>query len=197
MIHDPIWRKVVFYREPLNKFLSAYRSKCERADADGAIWCFNAFGNSCISFHDAIALAYSNRIKRDPHFAKQSDFCGGFQLAIAHYQDIYPLDKSSTRVNFIQLLESLRLPYRGNSEFALKVNKLLPPVDIDKVRTVARFTHSNDARSMIEYYTKQCYIRTIVDYYQDDYNTFKIKYPVWAVTALRNTSRESCLGLIY
>lgn len=197
LIYDANWRKAVFYRDPLSRFLSAYRSKCERIDPDGAIWCSNAFGISNISFHEAVSQAYSYRIKIDPHFAKQSSFCGGLALAIAHFQDVHELDKSSTRENFIHLLNAMRLPYRGSSEFAVKVNKLLPPVDIDKARTVARFTHSHEEKNLKEYFTKQCYIRTIVDYYQDDYNAFRIKYPRWAMAALRNTSRESCLGLKY
>lgn len=181
----------------MSRFLSAYRSKCEQTDVDGAIWCSNAFGSPNTSYHDAISLVYSNRIRKDPHFAKQSKFCGGFNLSLAHYQHVFELEKTSTREHLIGVLDSLRLPYRGHSEFAIRVNKLLPPIDVDKARTVARFTQSHDVKTLMNYYKKQCYIRTIVDYYQDDYRIFKIKYPNWAMAALRNTSRESCLGLTY
>ena len=197
LIFESDWVKAVFYREPLSRFLSAYRSKCNRADADGAIWCTKAFGDANVSFHDAVSQIYMGSISNDPHFAKQSQFCGGLHASLQYYQFKYELDRASTRDNFIRILDSVRLPYRGKSAFAIKVNKLLPPVEVDKHRNVPRFTQSSKVLNLLKFYNRQCYIRAIVDYYQVDYDLFKINYPKWAVQALGNTSHEKCDGLTY
>ena len=74
------WRKLVVYRDPMERFLSAYRSKCLLADGDrdGRMHCHDLFrlNDSQIS-----VLNVANRLAKyghhNPHWATQSSFCGG------------------------------------------------------------------------------------------------------------------------
>ena len=72
------WRKLVVYRDPMERFLSAYRSKCLLGDSDGRMHCHHLFrlNNSQIS-----VLNVANRLAQyghyNPHWATQSSFCGG------------------------------------------------------------------------------------------------------------------------
>ena len=43
LLADPAWRKAVVYRDPMERFLSAYNSKCLRADPDGFAHCEAVF----------------------------------------------------------------------------------------------------------------------------------------------------------
>ena len=72
------WRKLVVYRDPMERFLSAYRSKCLLGDSDGRMHCHDLFrlNDSQIS-----VLNVASRLPQygyhNPHWATQSSFCGG------------------------------------------------------------------------------------------------------------------------
>ena len=56
---DPEWSRAVFYRDPLERFLSGYMSKCEDGfDPDRWI-CEQVFGQYNASFDQAVAMAAS------------------------------------------------------------------------------------------------------------------------------------------
>ena len=74
------WRKLVVYRDPMERFLSAYRSKCLLAegDRDGRKHCHNLFrlNDSQISVLN-VASRLPQYGHHNPHWATQTSFCGG------------------------------------------------------------------------------------------------------------------------
>ena len=73
------WRTVVVLRSPLDRFLSAYQSKCIPRTPDAWRHCGKQFGfakPSLISIN-AVAERLRKHASNDPHWAPQSAFCGG------------------------------------------------------------------------------------------------------------------------
>ena len=74
------WRKLVVYRDPMERFLSAYRSKCLLADGDrdGRKHCHDLFrlNDSQISVLN-VASRLPQYGHHNPHWATQTSFCGG------------------------------------------------------------------------------------------------------------------------
>ena len=202
LISNSSWTKAVIYRDPLSRFLSAYRSKCGGFDNDGLNWCRNAFGSREVNFEQAILKLYHFQIERDPHFARQSEFCGGLRTSLDHYQFKFEMSSRTLRKHLSKLFQWVNLTHPDNSKFVAKFNRLFPSArseeDAIRYRRIgARNTHSSVPSNLLTYYKKQCYIRTVVDFYQSDYDLFKIQYPKWAIQALENTSRESCENMSY
>ena len=199
LISNSSWNKAIIYREPLSRFLSAYRSKCGGFDSDGYSWCRNAFGSRDVSFEAAVFKMYHFEVERDPHFARQSEFCGGLRETLRHYQFKFEMNPSTLRKHLWRLFNSVNLTNSAAFKIVNRFNRLFPPVSakIDGKRSTSRNTFSSLSTNLLRFYSKQCYIRTIVDYYQADYDLFGIAYPMWAIPALQNTSRESCDGLTY
>ena len=125
---DPSWTKVVFYRDPLSRFLSAFLSKCEHRDTnDPKPICLNTFGHAYASFHQAVRLLYESPTVTDPHFAQQSRLCGGLTNSLSHYQGVYELNPLTSRDIIVKILRKIRIPIAGGVAQTLK--KLFPKVD--------------------------------------------------------------------
>lgn len=77
-LHSPDWHSVVVYRDPAERFLSTYRSKCLGADSDGASHCYRTFNLSEAEVSiDAVAARLAAFGHMDSHWVPQSMFCGG------------------------------------------------------------------------------------------------------------------------
>ena len=127
-IVDPSWTKVVFYRDPLSRFLSAFLSKCEHRDTnDPKPICLNTFGQAYASFHLAVSHLYRSHSLPDAHFAPQSQLCGGLTQSLSHYQGVYELNPLTSRELIIKILKKIRVPITGG--VAQTLRKLFPKVD--------------------------------------------------------------------
>ncbi|KAG5184957.1 hypothetical protein JKP88DRAFT_348383 [Tribonema minus] len=85
MIYDPTWHKAVFYREPLARFLSAYRSKCESGHDDGAELCEQEFGKPNPTFEEAVERLVTQPYIWNPHWRPQVDFCSGLSAITSQF----------------------------------------------------------------------------------------------------------------
>ena len=83
---DQTWARVVIYRDPLERFVSAFRSKCEQADHDWRSQCDEVFGfgrqangNRQNITLESVARRLTDpslRAWTNPHWAPQRSFCG-------------------------------------------------------------------------------------------------------------------------
>jgi hypothetical protein len=226
LIKNTSWTKAVFYREPLSRFLSAYRSKCEKFDPDGGRWCGKGLHMKTTeaTFDKAVSYLYNSQMTIDAHFTPQVEFCGGLQSSLQYYQHVYELSSLHVRQDFTSILQTVQLPHKHsmsntsshmcplhNNLFLATFDTLLPapkgssedgreflPERVTHFREKTKGnTFSSNTQTLLQYYSRQCYIRVVVDFYQADYDVFNISYPEWARAALANTSRESCRGLMY
>jgi len=83
-LNDESWYKAVFLRDPAERLLSAYNSKCEEHDGvieDGGRHCLLYEDDRTPAFPEFVAdlAEHEGELNHDPHFALQSAFCGGLE----------------------------------------------------------------------------------------------------------------------
>ena len=75
IMHNSSWHKAVFYREPLERFLSGYLDKCIKENP--GIYCIQVFGSKDATFDGAVQiLIIQDSNKLDSHFHSQVNFYG-------------------------------------------------------------------------------------------------------------------------
>jgi len=88
------WRKLVVLRHPVERFISAYRSKCETelelkdSHGHGEVRCRSIFklGPDEISMRTIAERLHLGSF--DPHWAPQSSFCGGLSRSISNFKRV-------------------------------------------------------------------------------------------------------------
>ena len=105
----PGWTSAVFVRDPLERFLSAYLSKCTRGrDPDFEV-CQQVFGHKYVSFAHAVqVLTAVDDLPpgwANDHFRLQSRFCNGTVGQAAAFDHTYVLDRATSRAAVEDLLE--------------------------------------------------------------------------------------------
>lgn len=93
-LHDSRWRRIIVHRSPLDRFVSAYNSKCKNADGDGKRHCWELFGAENLSMHD-VAARLDRRVPTNPHWLPQARFCGGLTATYTH---AIPFDELASRL---------------------------------------------------------------------------------------------------
>lgn len=118
---DKSWHKAVFVRDPLERFASAYSSKCVRGqgDVDGPKVCTSQFGVANLSFQSAVASiasfdATTGSDKADEvfsnQFKSQAYFCGGLTNTLHHYNTVQVLaEDGSNREKVAAMLQRVSL----------------------------------------------------------------------------------------
>jgi len=79
LFDQPSWRRAVIHRDPVERFVSAFKSKCLMRDAiDGRANCHDVFQltDSSVNIR-AVAQRLPAFGHTNPHWAPQSHFCGG------------------------------------------------------------------------------------------------------------------------
>ena len=190
LIKDPSWYKVVFYREPLERFLSAYRSKCEEFDRDGV--CARVFHNKVPSFAGAIRrIIHHEEFSFDSHFAPQVNVCN-LKETLPYFTGKFLLETSTSGDNMRRVLHDAHI------EMTDKINEILNIyyAPIGSHSDGNHNTHSSNTSALLQYYHHDCFIRLVIHHYQSDYILFKIPLPEWAEGALKSVTVEHCKELI-
>ena len=153
------WRKLVVYRDPMERFLSAYRSKCLLGDSDGRMHCHDLFrlNDSQIS-----VLNVASRLPQygyhNPHWATQSSFCGG---------TVGSMWTSYTHHVSFNNLSGIADAFEGR----------VSPKTFEKIRIQLRPPasggHITDAKGHVEADLGSAEVRRkLYDFYSDDYRLF-------------------------
>ena len=153
------WRKLVVYRDPMERFLSAYRSKCLLGDRDGEKHCHQVFklNESQISI-----LNVANRLAQyghyNPHWATQSSFCGG---------TVGSMWTSYTHHVSFNNLSGIADAFKGR----------VPPATFERLRIelqpAAPGKHITDAKAHVQADLGSPAVRRLLyDFYSDDYRLF-------------------------
>jgi len=195
---DPSWRKALFYREPLSRFLSAFLFSC-RGEKKWRWMCADIFGSSEASFSAAVATlhTYGGKVapngdrshrgtaEMDAHVRPQADFCGGHLHDTLHrYDTVVELDPSSSRTHVQALLGGF---LSENDVVQSEFDRLFPP---DGKLQNGHDTHSHER--VYEFYSAEdpALVGTVIDFYYRDYIIFHIEPPTFAMEILRNLTNE-------
>jgi hypothetical protein len=105
----PGWTSAVFVRDPLDRFLSGYRSKCEPGHDPDRHVCGYVFGANDASFEEAVRVinATDGDLKSgtaEDHFRLQSAFCHG-AVGEGRFDVYYLLDRTTSRRDVADMLK--------------------------------------------------------------------------------------------
>ena len=108
--HDR-WLSAVFVRDPLERFLSGYLSKCTPHHDPDRYICKRIFGARNASFVHAVGvMAHAGATGRDlpagtpgDHFRRQSSFCNG-AVGSGGFDAMYVLHRSTSRRDVLEML---------------------------------------------------------------------------------------------
>lgn len=175
---DPAWHKAVFYREPLERFASAYASKCGGAHKDGPKHCRLQFGKRKVSFKRAIKFIEESGGSEegfDVHFLRQQDFCGGLSNTLKYYNTVERLDRSTSHEQVAKLLKQVSIDPDKVPHF----EDLFPSPKSKKWHTESHNTGSSE--DLAHYFPPGETWRSDVLYkhYRPDYQLFGMAKPAW------------------
>jgi len=207
LINDDQWTKAVFFRDPADRFLSGFKSKCGGADSDGGRHCRLAFGEtpnpkggkprpildgSPVSFHHSIEIAL-NRTRKvfgNPHFKASAHFCGGLGQTIDHYSFVHKLEKQTVSKHLTTLMNHLgvdRNLTEGLLERAVKTGGMLNPIDVENVQqmyglklrgSISSNHHTEDHHlTAKDYFKSPDILEKLQSVYKMDYDMFQLEPP--------------------
>lgn len=190
ILRDPTWIKVVIYRDPLERFLSAYRSKCEDFDADQV--CSNVFHGRNPSFAGAVRqFILKENFSPDGHFYPQAEICT-LRTTLPFFSERFILVRSTAHATISRILDEAHV--ERTEKVNAKLKKHFAPPGEEPNST--HITHSEQISTLLKYYNHDCLIRLIVFHYQVDYSVFHLPCPDWAVGALERTTVNECMEYI-
>lgn len=188
MLVDPEWTKAVFYRDPVTRFLSAFRSKCERG-RDSTPNCKRAFGDRHASFDHVLNQVKNGTLPLDPHFTPASEFCGGLGATLDYYDVVHELKAETAPSHVDALLRKIGVEpvlaqslvdnvvrTRGMSyanETEQLAARLNVSVGIGKTQSEVHNTESNDR--LCDYFNTSEKLSLIQSLFRVDYETFGMK----------------------
>ena len=190
ILRDPSWYKVVMYREPLERFLSAYRSKCEGYDRDRT--CDRVFHHQVPTFGGAIRrIVLREDFSGDSHFAPQAETCN-LRKTLPYFTEKFILDPATSHEKMRAVFQHAHVEL--NEAMNGLLNTYFAPAGSEG--DPQHNTHSSEVEALLKYYNHDCYIRLMVDHYEEDYALFNIPIPEWALGALSRVTSEECMEII-
>lgn len=192
ILQNPEWKKAVFYRDPLARFLSAFRSKCEGGDHDGFRSCKRTFGKRSISFADAISHLdeKGNSVFSDQHFIPMSHFCGSVANNLDYYDFVSEVTPDGSEKDVEALLQLIGVE-QNVSRFLIDSVVRTGGTNLEKDREVVQRlhgvvlagdhsqkqshnTHSGAMKMMKSYFRDRRAVMIVQNAYGIDYETFNI-----------------------
>ena len=176
IMRNSSWHKAVFYREPLERFLSGYQDKCIKEP--GRYYCKLVFGKRDATFDEAVRqLLTQDPNKLDGHFHAQLDFCGGLHSTLPYYDTAELLTPATSRESVGRMLE------RANVTSAY-YDQLFPPAGRNATG------HETGAyRKLAHMYRDGRHVGIVTDFFFGDYDLLNISLPDFAVRALLELNR--------
>ena len=175
IMHNSSWHKAVFYREPLERFLSGYLDKCSKLIR---VYCISVFGSKDATFDDAVrSLITQDPDKINEHFHSQVDFCGGLKDTLPLFDTVEILEPETSRDKAAMMLQRANVTPPN-------FDKIFP----GKIRT--KDGHQTHASKKIErYYNNTQHVGIVVNFFYEDYVLLDIPLPDFAVRALLELNR--------
>ena len=148
-LEDSEWNKVVVTRDPLERFVSGYRSKCLMGDNDGIVHREQALN---LTRSDTsmlrVALALYEEFPLNPHWRPQHYFCGGTVGTHFHHYTHVPMENISLGLTAF-LRSAVSTAAFGRAEKVIK-----PPTDSHRTnaREQTHLVHQETSRMIKSVY---------------------------------------------
>jgi hypothetical protein len=185
LLADGRWLKAVFFRDPIERFLSGFESKCHGHDRDGRFFCQRAFGPEGLSFTAAQAARHlaahwrGDAVDRlDLHFRPQARCCGGIGEHLEWYDVVKRLDRRTVREDVGAMLT------RANVSLIWGHGRRWVPLGIRNMRVLNREfppdgrlgqwvgQHATNATDKVANAFDAHALRLLMAFYAEDYRAF-------------------------
>ena len=176
LVEDPKIHKAVFYRDPLERFLSAFLSLCEGEATTDFRFCKVAFGKEKIEFKDAVLqMPGKDEDNLQEPLKQQHTHCGGItreQLDNTFNTTEQLIDMPSTKAAVKKMLANFNLTDKEfDKYYPMKYYKDYSTGALQKVK---------------DYYGKDPRLAAVlIQHYLQDYLIFNMKVPLYAQKALQ------------
>lgn len=204
LFHNEFWHKAVFFRDPVERFISAYRSKCllrsRRGRHDlhssrierGSWHCENAFGSWNASFQRAVEVVRSVEAIGNAHWLQQFQFCGDLRRHISHFDTIELLEPEGINRKVKRMLR--RANVNVTQAVAAAVDRFFPPPNSRPLTDWRRGSFTNASATIQEYFPNTAEgidgLANVVRHYLEDYKLFNMTLTPWQLRMLSsNTGR--------
>lgn len=185
LLMDKTWHKAVFFRDPLERFLSAYRSKCEPSfHPDGFEHCRLHFGYAGKTFKGAVKWTINNHEEEyatefDAHFKPMSQFCGGLYQSLHFYDTVEQLEVETSRQKVIELLERIGADWKQIQGF----DRLYPePKSFSNSKVNPDHQHNTYSQDLVQDFYGPLggdLLKQFMEVYRKDYQLFNIQPRPW------------------
>ena len=139
-LQNDSWKKMVVIRDPVERFVSAYKSKCLLADEDGHRHCSHEFKIPQQNMSIDIVIAHLEKKKSSNyHWSLQSETCGGIHNYIHHFT-IIPFHNLSMFCTYLNCYQYLEKKYDKHTTNATK--SYLTTQQIQKVKNIYKLDYS-------------------------------------------------------
>lgn len=201
MLIDKKWHKAVFYRDPLERFVSAFQNKCQSKSANEKYWCAEQFGSPNVTFQEAVLAmqklplheGFDPQPPYDNHFSRQLSFCGGLNQTLKYYDTVEQLSIQDSHEKVTNLLD--RIGAKPPFGFA----KLFPAAERGAISRHNRDEHNTDSASVKDEYfdgDAMTYAKILRDHYDADYKLFHMSPPTYAKALGENATIEDFLHAV-
>jgi len=173
-LEDDSWTKAVLYRDPVERFISAYMSKCKTDLRRLARPCKRHFGSK-VTFLEAVRMMGESQpfgTRRDQHFAPQYEKCGDLRRTIGWYQFAHQFKKETIR----QIVMDMRARVGAERAATKAFEESYPAAGKHPGSNNAATTSEQEMRDLFANVTDDEFER-LVDYYEGDYETFGLPRP--------------------
>lgn len=193
-LSNPSWTKGVFFRDPVERFTSAYLSKCSGISPRSR-HCIEAFGDVRATFECAINVTRRLTSFANAHWLQQSELCGGLNKHLHKFNTIEQLDPTNAYSKVLGFLTTARV--NMTSEVAEAVAKYFPPVfplssDMALQARSGSMTHSSSRVAKL-FDNNADTLAAVIRHYLTDYTLFNISLPSWQSELLRRSRRHADL----
>lgn len=204
---DPSWHKAVFVRDPVDRFVSAWSSKCRGADKDGYELCNVQFGTKSLRLDEAATkiAAFDMQVKNqaanhtgasagpvlrdpdfDPHWKLQSDFCGGLRKTIHLYNTVEVLTRRNSRDKVLNLLDTVGV----QPSDVPGLDDLFPPHTDTRWKGDQHHTNVEESLHTLLRPDNAWVPAALIEHYNEDYSVFNMEPPSW-INELIRTHRHN------
>ena len=190
------WTSAVFVRDPLERFLSGYISKCTDGHDPDRHVCTATFGSRNASFEHAVSVMGTIALRgpdadlpsgaAEDHFRRQSSFCDG-AVGRGEFDRYYVLRRETSRDDIRDLLHSVGVASPTEATPAFDYHFPPPGVTLHATyRAGSHTTQSASAAKRARFYGSgaeaRALVRTLLRYFAPDYrNMPMLPLPEWAV----------------
>ena len=198
LLGNESWHKAVFYRDPVDRFVSAYISKCVLRSKDkfsrkGSRHCKDIFGNRTATFHQALKVVSQVSAIGNAHWLQQFQFCGDLRKHLSSFETVELLEPGTMNLKVKRMLS--RASILVTEDIVAAVDQYFPLMRSDNDSSSGTsdwrrgaFTNASaEARSFFEASGGGAEnLAAVVRHYIEDYRLFNMTVAPWQLDMLRS-----------